>query len=435
MLELDDIQGLTVRGYNLPVGRYIFLQITDAGKAQQWLAQIAAEITNATPRPDKLPACVNVAFSYNGLRALGLPQPSLDTFADEFRQGIVQRAEMLGDTGSSSPEHWEGGFGTEQMHVMFMLFAQDLGSLEALSSRHRALLEQSGGTSELSFQDVQALPGIKEHFGYRDGISRVLIEGSQQEPMPHEVAIKPGEFVLGYPDQLGDMPPFPQPEMLGRNGSYLVYRKLHQDVAAFRRFLHEQVGSDEQVEWIAAKLMGRWRSGAPLVLAPNGDDLVLAEDSQRNADFNYAAMDARGLACPIGAHIRRVNPRDTQPEIERTRHLLVRRGLPYGPPLPEGAPDDGADRGVAGVLVNASLARQFEFVQRVWINNKKFDGLENDKDPIVGDNDGTYDHTIQAWPVRKRLHGLPRFVTVKGGEYFFLPGIKALRFIAAGSTT
>jgi deferrochelatase/peroxidase EfeB len=164
------------------------------------------------------------------------------------------------------------------------------------------------------------------------------------------------------------------------------------------------------------------------VLAPEHDDPDLADDPQRSSDFDYARMDPQGLACPLGAHVRRANPRDSAHGTNRNR--LIRRGLPYGPLLPDGAPDDGNDRGVAVIFGCGSISRQFEFVQRVWLNDRKFNGLENDKDPICSDNDGSTTMTIQRKPLRRRIHGIPRFVTVKGGGYFFAPGIAALRQLA-----
>jgi hypothetical protein len=174
--------------------------------------------------------------------------------------------------------------------------------------------------------------------------------------------------------------------------------------------------------------MGRWRSGAPLVLAPHRDDPDLVADPQRSNNFDYGQMDPRGLACPIGAHIRRVNPRDTITNMRRRR--LIRTGLPYGPVLPEQSPDDGTDRGMALLFGCADLERQFEFIQREWINAPKFQGLQHDKDPIAGDHDGTYNMTVQHKPIKKTLHGLPRFTTVKGGAYVLLPGLRALRSLA-----
>jgi deferrochelatase/peroxidase EfeB len=175
--------------------------------------------------------------------------------------------------------------------------------------------------------------------------------------------------------------------------------------------------------------MGRWRSGAPLVLAPETDDPALGADYQRNNNFNYAQMDPQGYAVPLGAHIRRMNPRDTAANIQRRR--MIRRGATYGPALAEGAPEDGVDRGIAAFILCASLVRQFEFAQNVWINDPNFHELGNERDPLIGNQDGTFDYTIPKRPIRRKIAGLPAFTTLKGGAYFFLPGIKALRYLAA----
>ena len=179
---------------------------------------------------------------------------------------------------------------------------------------------------------------------------------------------------------------------------------------------------------MAAKLMGRWRSGAPLVLAPEKDDPALGADMQRNNDFNYKEMDPHGYAMPLGSHCRRMNPRDTAHNMNRRR--MIRRGATYGPPLPEGAPEDGVERGIAAFVICASLIRQFEFAQNVWINDKNFHELGNERDPIIGTQDGTLEFKIPKRPIRKRITGLPAFTTVRGGAYFFLPGLKALRYLA-----
>ena len=184
----------------------------------------------------------------------------------------------------------------------------------------------------------------------------------------------------------------------------------------------------EEQELIAAKLMGRWRSGAPLVLAPDKEDPALGADMQRNNDFNYKEMDPHGYAVPLGSHMRRMNPRDTAANINRRR--MIRRGATYGLPLPEDAPDDGADRGIAAFIICASLIRQFEFAQNVWANDRNFHELGNERDPIIGNQDGTLEYKIPKRPIRKTITGLPAFTTVKGGAYFFLPGIKALRYLA-----
>jgi deferrochelatase/peroxidase EfeB len=182
---------------------------------------------------------------------------------------------------------------------------------------------------------------------------------------------------------------------------------------------------------IAAKLMGRWRSGAPLVLAPEEDDPELGADPLRNNDFTYAKSDPFGYAVPLGSHIRRMNPRDTAANMNRRR--MIRRGGTYGPPLPEGAPEDGVERGIAAFIGCASLVRQFEFAQNVWANDKDFHGLANERDPIIGAQDGTLEYKIPKRPIRRVIRGLPAFTTVRGGAYFFLPGLGALRYLAGWS--
>jgi deferrochelatase/peroxidase EfeB len=221
----------------------------------------------------------------------------------------------------------------------------------------------------------------------------------------------------------------PQPEILSRNGSYLAYVMMQEHVGAFRDFLRQHGETREQQELIAAKLMGRWRSGAPLVLAPEKDDPELGKDLQRTNDFNYAKMDPYGYACPLGAHARRMNPRDTAVNMQRRK--MIRRGGTYGPFLPEDAPEDGKERGIAAFIGCASLVRQFEFAMNVWANDPNFHELGNERDPIFGTQDGTFDMTIPKRPIRKKINGLPAFTTIRGGAYFFLPGAKALRYLAS----
>jgi deferrochelatase/peroxidase EfeB len=209
-----------------------------------------------------------------------------------------------------------------------------------------------------------------------------------------------------------------------------LFVKTHQEhVGAFRDFLRQQGQTPEEQELVAAKLMGRWRSGAPLVLAPDKDDPALAKDFKRNNDFNYKQQDPQGYAVPLGVHIRRMNPRDTAANVNRRR--MIRRGATYGTPLPEGAPEDGQERGIAAFVICASLVCQFEFAQNVWINDRNFHELGNERDPIVGNQDGTLEFKIPKRPIRKRITGLPAFTTVRGGAYFFLPGLKALRYLAS----
>jgi Dyp-type peroxidase family len=289
----------------------------------------------------------------------------------------------------------------------------------------------------ISSLDLEAIPPLEyahEHFGYRDRLSQPAIAGTGDEPTPGSgPPIQPGEFFLGYRDETGEVPALPQPEMLTRNGSYLAYFRMQEHVGRFRDFLREHGDTPEEQELVAAKLMGRWRSGAPLVLAPHADDPALGADLQRNNAFDYGKMDPHGYACPVGAHVRRMNPRDTAENMQRRK--MVRRGGTYGPHLSEGASEDGKERGIASFLGCASLARQFEFAMNVWANDPRFSGLENERDPIIGTHDGSYDMTFPKRPIRKKLTGLPAFTTVRGGAYFFMPGLQALRFLAAGASS
>ena len=200
-----------------------------------------------------------------------------------------------------------------------------------------------------------------------------------------------------------DAPSIPQPEILGRNGSYVVFRKLHQRVAAFRQYLKANSSSPEAEEVLAAKMMGRWRSGAPLALCPVHDDPELGAGPRRN-DFQFKEDDPIGYKTPCGSHIRRMNPRDADVAGIVRIHRMIRRGTSYGTPLPDGVlEDDGVDRGLMFAFVGAHLARQFEFVQSEWMNDSSFFGGGVGKDPIAGATDGTGTFDIPKRPLRMRL--------------------------------
>jgi Dyp-type peroxidase family len=360
-----------------------------------------------------------------------VPRDSLDTFAWEFRQGMAARAKELGDTGESSPENWEKPFGTPDIHVVIVAVSPDTQRLEAALDRARKTYQEMRGITAIWRQNCHALPTEKEPFGFRDGISHPAIEGSGiPGTNPREQPFKAGEFVLGYRDELGGVQ-IPQPEALGRNGTYIVFRKLHQRVAAFRQYLKTNSTGPEDEELLAAKMMGRWRSGAPLALCPFHDDPELGADPRRNNDFLYREDDPAGFKTPGGSHIRRTNPRDAPIAGVARIHRMIRRGTAYGPLLREGVlEDDGADRGLIFAFVGAHLGRQFEFVQSQWINDGVFFGAGDAKDPLVGPNDAGGDLIVPRRPVRRRLQGLPRFVVTRGGEYGFMPGLRALRWLA-----
>jgi Dyp-type peroxidase family len=435
MLELHDIQYILLTRTPALTGRYEFLSFRKPAGGRAWLSAILEKVQSAAEvraSVEKEKRWVTVAFTWNGLRALGVDEASLVTFPEEFRQGMVARAEVLGDTGANHPSNWVGGLASPDLHAIAILFARDTAEWSRCTSEHQKLLARCEGVEELSSLDLNANPPFDhahDHFGYRDRLSQPVIEGSGEDPTPGSgTPLKAGEFILGYPDEEGAPAPLPQPEILSRNGTYMAYRRLEEHVGAFRDFLRRHGQTPEEQELVAAKLMGRWRSGAPLVLAPDKDDPALGADMQRNNDFNYKEMDPHGYAIPLGSHCRRMNPRDTAANMNR--HRLIRRGATYGPALPKDAPDDGVERGIAAFVICGSLIRQFEFAQNVWINDRNFHELGNERDPIIGNQDGTLEFKIPKRPIRRRITGLPAFTTVRGGAYFFLPGLKALRYLA-----
>jgi deferrochelatase/peroxidase EfeB len=433
-LALDDIQHFLISRPPALAARYEFLSFREPSGGHAWLSGILDKVGTVRKVGSNVPDSrwVTVAFTWNGFRALGVADTSLETFPEEFRQGMAARAQILGTTGRNHPEHWVGNLASPDLHAIVVLFARDVAERERCRIEHQEFVSRCAGVKVLSSLDLAAIPPFTfahEHFGYRDRLSSPAIEGTAEKPTPGSgPPVKAGEFFLGYTDETDSQPALPEPEVLSRNGSYLAYLRLEEHVGAFRNFLRQHGETSEQQELIAAKLMGRWRSGAPLVLAPNQDDPALGADLQRTNNFNYGKMDPYGYGCPVGAHNRRMNPRDTGENMQRRR--MIRRGGTYGPPLPEDAPEDGVERGIAAFVGCASLVRQFEFAMNVWVNDPQFEGLGNERDPFVGTQDGTFDMTIPKRPIRQKIKGLPAFTTLRGGAYFFLPGIKALRYLA-----
>jgi Dyp-type peroxidase family len=470
-LDLDDIQGIIIRGYGyMPSAAFALLRVQDARAAKRWLAGLSDSVTASRLKPPD--ACVNVAFTYSGLKALGLTDDVLTQFSLEFQEGMTteHRQRILGDHGPSAPENWRwGSESTAPVHIVLMLYAPDEAAIEALYASHAAGFEKAG-VAEVQRLGTLLLHGRKEHFGFRDGIAQPVIEGKHPERPETDNTVKTGEFILGYVNEYGEHPyspkvdPAKDPRGLlppdaagsgkrdfGRNGSYMVLRQTSQDVRAFWRFLDEKTkGPDGRSKpearlLVAAKMVGRWPSGAPLAQSPNRDNPAL----QDGDNFGYHHRDPDGLTTPFGSHIRRTNPRDalTDDPVDSAKlgrlHRIIRRGRAYGKPLDETldpqrmleAPDDGEERGLQFICFNTNISRQFEFIQNTWINNQRFQGLYEDADPMVGDHDprrrgDTGVFTIPADPVRKRITGLPRFTQVRGGAYFFIPGVKALRYLA-----
>lgn len=431
MLELDQIQATVLRGARFNQAHYLLLRFQDAAQGRAWVRK-GAEFVTTTAAWDRDPAwTINVAFSYAGLAALGLPPDVLASFPEAFSAGMAARG-LVGDTGESDPSHWEFGGSATPVHAMAIVSTRDDTTFEKLRAKYQQVVAEMPAVEPVYRQDGWHADDGREHFGYLDPISQPAIEGSGRDPLPgQEPVLKAGEFVLGYADERGHTI-LPTPEVLGRNGSYIGVRKFHQKVAAFRAFLAQQAGSPDAVELLAAKMVGRWRSGAPLVLAPDHDDPELGADPTRNNSYLYQEVDPVGLRCPVGAHGRRANPRDSADVLGVDRHRLLRGGSLYGPRLPEGAPDDGVERGLFGFFMCADISRQFEFIHNLWINDGNFAGLGADRDPLIGANDGSGQFVIPKTPIRRRIQGLPTFTMVRGGEYFFLPGLRALRWLAEG---
>jgi Dyp-type peroxidase family len=439
-LELGDIQGNVLRPYGFRHAAFVFVRIDDAEAGRAWLGERAAEVTSAAPWTEGKPeTTLNVRLTYAGLAALGVPEDVLASFPEAFREGMAARADLLGDRGANDPAEWEPGLGTGEAHVLLRLDAQEPERLEQELERVGAGLEGVG--TVVNEQRSAFLPSGRNHFGYVEGAGAVAVLGdgltsNRGEGIPESRnrwrALRPGEFILGYEDEDGELPDTPV-EPLGRNGTYMVYRKFFMDVAAFTSFLRAAAayfGGDEELA--AAKLMGRWRDGTPLALSPDRADPELAADPARVDDFRYGD-DPQGLRCPLGAHIRRANPRDALGWDGKLslRHRMIRRGVSYGPPPADPAVDDGVDRGLVFTCFVASIERQFETVQTTWINDGNVFKLGGDKDFLLGGEDPHGKMTVQSDPP-VFLSPQPAFVRVRGGEYLFQPGLAALRALAAG---
>jgi Dyp-type peroxidase family len=439
-LELDDIQRGALQERPSPyVGTYLLLRIDERTAGRELVRRLLPSVASAgSSSGPAASASVSVAFTYEGLKALGVPMASLDSFAPEFKQGMAARAAELGDRGESAPQNWEKPLGTAEVHVAIAALSRDAEQLEAMLERARRAHRELPGVEAIWRQDCYQLPTGRTSFGFKDGIGQPTVE-SRGVPgsNPHERPIKAGEFILGYPDETGSVPPMPTPEVLGRNGTYMVFRKLHTRVAAYRQYLRVKATSREDEAQLGAKIVGRWQSGAPLALCPERDDPKLGDNPATNNAFAYGD-DPRGFKCPAGAHARRANPRDAldhEGSVNVRLHRMIRRGTSYGPLLPEGVlEDDGADRGIVFVFIGSHIGRQFEFVKTQWLNDGIFIGAPSEKDPLVGQDDGPGMFTIPWQPIRRRLSDLPPFVVTRGGEYCFAPGLRALRWLASRDT-
>jgi Dyp-type peroxidase family len=466
------------------------LRITDPEPARRWLARVAEAIPTAgwadgyvdrleyeaLDREDTGPEgragapgfAVHVALSYAGLARLGLPESELAGFSSEFRAGMATREAGLTPGRGTSP--WQPPFAPAEsapaaesaVDVLVMFSAPDVDALDSEFADRPGLLPTPDDGLQLLDQieagriredqygpgDGVEKPGFLEHFGFVDGISQPRIHGVTAGRRVAE--LPPGEVLLGYKDVDGDTAGAGLPAALARNGSYLVYRKLEQDVPAFRELtrklgdrLKDRVdpGTDPE-QLAAAKLMGRWRDGTPLTVGHDGYD---GKDPDRSRKLvGFQEKDPEGHGCPVGAHVRRANPRDSRPVdpksttdtgsdagLEATltlRHRMLRRGIPYGTPLREDEAA-GTERGLLFVALVGDLRRQFEFVQAHWMSDGNAFRLGSDRDVLSGAAEAGNKFVVQGKPPTFVQPTQP-LVTCRGGEYFFLPGIAALKRIA-----
>jgi Dyp-type peroxidase family len=437
-VELSDVQGLIVRGYSMPIVRYLGLSVQTVAAARGFLGALAGDdpdvpaVTTAAPWAVTPDSCVNLGITYPGLAALKVPSQHLVSFPEDYAQGAVRRAERVGDTGASAPDHWLPWLADPALHLLLSVFAPTPQALEATTTRLQHAW--SPGCVELGRLDGHRLPGGVVHFGYRDGLSQPTIEGLPASGLPDHMPQAPlGAFVLGYPSQHVAYP-MPTPPQLATNGSFAAFRVLAQDVDAFTDFLTDQATrTGLSPELLAAKLGGRWRNGTPLVVSPDTDTPhpPIAPEALNDFDYDH---DPKGYHCPIGSHIRRSYPRGQRVAGNGAhRHRILRRGMPYGPPYDSAHPHDGHERGLLGLFIAASLSDQFEFIMTNWVNDRLFTaGLDpNEKDPLIGacpDRSGSFSIPQPQGPVV--LNGFSRFVTTRGGAYCFLPSITGIRYLA-----
>jgi len=495
--DFGDMQGLVNFGYRaLTETCFLLINVKDVVAAKQWVGDLpVSNAVAATPGPDK---AVQIAFSVAGLRKLGVKDGVIEDFADEFITGMSgddSRSRRLGDVGSNAPQYWQWGGDAEQVPQILLLLYAEPGGIKAW----RKQLEDevfSRAFEVLRQLPTRHLGGI-EPFGFADGISQPTIDWSRQQSTdPHDrdsfsnlLAI--GEIVFGYPNEyrqytarplidpkadpfaaaLADAEDQPGLKDFARNGSFLVLRQLEQDVPGFWQFIDRAVDADaEKREQLAAAMVGRQRNGEPLLPAAGEHIPGIADDDRLN-HFNYAA-DPLGNVCPFGAHIRRANPRSgdmpsrsnglferllkilgfglKRPNddlVASSRfHRLLRRGQPYGPLLTSEnalkAKAPAAERGLQFICLVANISRQFEFVQNAWMMNSKFAGLQQERDPLLahrqplhnGDLTDYFNRPDPPGPLRQTGH-LPQFITVRGGGYFFLPGLRAIKYLATLPST
>jgi deferrochelatase/peroxidase EfeB len=478
-LDLGDIQGFILRGYRMPMVRHFLLTVSVPAKARELLGRLvggdesdAPQITTAedwhvgfAPGPgdnlDDVPRrkpdyCLNVGITWPGLIALEIedrvPTISFKSFG-AFIAGAAQRAELVGDTGASGPQNWIDAFKTESGHVMVTLHALSPETMSAYSDRLSVLFAEGK-----AFREVWRIDGMawtetvdgkptfcsKVPFGYTDGISMTTIRGGPERYTPdHQQPCEPWLFVL-RDDAKNYL--LPEPRELALNGSFAVFKMIKTDVVGFENFLQSNKDTIDP-ELLAAKICGRWRNGVPLALSPDTDSPPDGMPIEQMNNFEYVNADGsgdpKGLHCPVGAHMRRINPRgqpvtgQNEPGGSNNTHRIIRRGMPYGPTYDPTKPYDGIERGLLGYFINSSIENQYEFVLKQWVNDSEFAGAvrlhPKSKDPMIGTQDPAESIFVipqanGAPPIK--ITGFSTFITTKAAAYCFLPSITAVKFIS-----
>ena len=508
-LDLADIQGNILQdfGRGFPTARFFFLKLPQddgAAAGRAFILDYYPKITTALPwgasrnYPNSLITkkpiiAINIALSFRGLLALELPTRTLAKFPPEFIDGMKKRAVILGDdVESNMPGRWDPIW-EDDTHIMIGLNAPmdfetgrpiaalttETDDLKQICAKHRIEIMSGHGPDKAAYQDASALTYLDpvkkshkplpiEHFGFRDGLGEPFIEGQDLGPDGASPvgggkivakgkweALATGEFLLGHPDEAQEIPDGTAPSEITRNGTFMVYRKLHQNIGRFNDFMAKSADTyakitgaspDDAKNFLKAKMVGRWPDGIPLASAPTIEarkEFKRQTEKQADevakksklVDFSFSG-DPEGIKCPVTSHIRRVNPRDgLNPVVTSTltnRRRIVRRGLPYGRPIA----DDKSEHGIIFIAMCASLSRQFEFVQQQWLNYGLDANAGNDTCPLLGNRTGDAKFVIPVNPDSGQapfiLSRIPQFVETRGGDYFFLPSMTALRMIGMG---
>ena len=478
-LDLGDIQGFILRGYRMPMVQHFLLTVGVPAKARKLLGRLvsgdesnAPQITtaedwrvgfepgpgdNLSDAPRRKPDyCLNLGITWPGLIALEIqervPTLSFKSFG-AFIAGAAARAHLVGDTGASAPQNWIGAFGRGSDHVLVTLHALTPEAMKSYSDRLSALFAEGDAFREIWRGDGMALmetvggksvPTTKVHFGYTDGISMTTIRGGPERyTQDHQQPCEPWLFILQDDAENYFVP---EPRELGLNGSFAVFKVIVTDVVGFENFLQSQKDKIDP-ELLAAKICGRWRNGVPLALSPDSDGPPGEIPPEQLNNFEYVNADGsgdpKGLRCPVGAHMRRINPRGQpvtgqgQPGGSNNTHRLIRRGLPYGPIYDPTKPFDGIERGLLGYFINSSIENQYEFVLGNWVNDSEFAGAvrlpPKAKDPMVGTQNPTESIFVIPQPGGAppiKITGFSSFIMTKASTYCFLPSVTAINFIA-----